>query len=281
MRSDALASEPMPSLRNPLQPARGIRHGSAARTGRAWEPVPLRTGERGFALPPGRGGNSCRPLGPAAGLLLLSRLALVLELLVLIANPEARARLASCALATPQACRVEPLFPGVWTAGRGVGERGQARASLRSPRLSPTPLLRSSASDPRLTLPADQRSDANQRGEKNGTASNCCRPRTLKTKRPRVGTRGRSRRLGEIGVADLPRAEDQPVVSMRRLPAMPRWSSHTRAQTSKLKGFACGWRGGWAMRFMAGSALEQCGEVREVAHDTPVFRAVKPSVRRA
>ena len=130
MRSDALASEPMPSLRNPLQPARGIRHGSAARTGRAWEPVPLRTGERGFALPPVHGGNSCRPLWPAAGLLLLSRLALGLELPVLIANPEANTRLASCTLGPRQSAESSPS--PLEGEGLGRGGAGSRKPSLPS-----------------------------------------------------------------------------------------------------------------------------------------------------
>jgi len=266
----------MPSLRNPLQPARGIRHGSAARTGRAWEPVPLRTGERGFALPPGRGGNSCRPLGPAAGLLLLSRLALVLELLVLIGNPDAKTRLTSCTLATLQSAESSPSPLEGEGLGRG-GRLAKALVPLSQPRSLAWFKFIGSFAD--ITSRSAIRCESTRREK--GAASNGCRSRTLETKRPRVGTRGRSRRLGEIGVADLPQAEDQLVVSMRRLPAMPRWSSRTRAQTPKPKGFACSWRGGWAMRFMAWSALEQCGEAREVAHDTPVFRAVKPSVRRA
>ncbi len=116
-------------------------------------------------MPPVHGGNSCRPLRPAAGLL-LSRLAIVLELLVLTDNPEARTRLPSCALATPQPAESSPSPLEGETLGRG----GQARASLCSPRLSLTPLLRSGTSDPRLTLPADQRSDANQRGERRNGA---------------------------------------------------------------------------------------------------------------
>ncbi len=115
-------------------------------------------------MPPYRGGNPCRPLGPAAGLL-LSRLALVLELLVLIASPAARTRLASSVFATRQAAESSPS-PLV---GEVFGRGGQARASLRSPLPRPTPSLRSRASDSQLTLPAiSDPARINQAREGNG-----------------------------------------------------------------------------------------------------------------